>query len=368
MLAMNQKQVGLLYTSDEKLPAQDTKVVLRSHDYLSPLSGSKNTSSMHLFSPCSTWTNARGEYVFVINSSFSAGSYIIEAADNNGNCALIDSIAVGITIIENNSDLILPEDTLKPGSRIEGKINISQDSVNFIVCIPGLDRYSNVSNDGTFTFENIPEGNLRLFVKNVKTEQPSSATVVVKTVANQTIIVDTFPPIKNDFDLHLSSNGNGKINGKSGSTDTTIASGTPFTVAAVPNADYYFQSWHLSEGAAVIADTLSATTTITLNSGIAEIRAVFGTTPQPQNITIQKYLLMLTTTGRGNVEGPDSLEKGVSGTIKATPDIDWYFVNWKVVEGTAVITDPTSATTTVILTGGTAQIDAVFSTSPGTGN
>jgi hypothetical protein len=56
-------------------------------------------------------------------------------------------------------------------------------------------------------------------------------------------------------------------------------SGIPFSVTAVANADYYFRSWHIVEGSAVIGDTLSATTTITPSYRIAVIEAIFSSTP-----------------------------------------------------------------------------------------
>jgi hypothetical protein len=72
--------------------------------------------------------------------------------------------------------------------------------------------------------------------------------------------------------LALTSSGNGKI---SGPDSVVLPSGTPYTIAAIPDPGYHFAAWRVLSGNAKIADSLTDTTAVILGNGNAAIRGVF---------------------------------------------------------------------------------------------
>ena len=78
--------------------------------------------------------------------------------------------------------------------------------------------------------------------------------------------------------------------------------------------------------------------------------------------TVKKYNLTIETpvNGTTNLSGIVSVDSAVAKSITATPSTGYKFKCWRVVSGTAQITDTTLATTTVTLTKGNATIKAVF--------
>lgn len=344
------KIVGHLYTSGGSEPARDANVILRSRDYLSPSYKTGINASKEKIVPCSTFTDASGEYEFDVGSSFPAGTYIIEASDKKGNCAVVDSIDVNNSFVESKSELAVPEGTLKPGSTISGKISNNYVNGEMVVCIFGLDRYTKVNEDGTFTFDNVPEGKLSLYMEEISSGEPYSDTVGVNTISSKTVSVETTIAASMRYALKTEVSGSGEIN-----VPDSVYKGEIDTIRAVASAKWYFQRWNIASGTAIIADPFLSTTTIILNDGPAVIQAVFST---------YRYALTVETTEGGEASGPDSLYQGVIGNISAIPNADWYFIKWTVSSGFAVFGDSTKPATSIIINDADTKVKAVFSTTP----
>ena len=139
--------------------------------------------------------------------------------------------------------------------------------------------------------------------------------------------------------------------------DVMFGDGANINVNAIPNADYHFVNWTqiCGSGAVVFGDPTSATTTVTVTGGDAAIQA---------NFAINQYALTVNSDGNGSItsSGNTTVNNGAATSITATPNADYHFVNWTQIggSGTVVFGDPTSATTTVTITGGDAVIQANF--------
>ncbi len=130
-----------------------------------------------------------------------------------------------------------------------------------------------------------------------------------------------------------------------------VAPGKAINISATPYAGYSFVNWTTISGPAIIANPNGASTTVTLTVGDAAIQA---------NLSVLQYTLTVNFVGTGTTTpfGPVSVDYGAQTSITATTT--GTFVNWTVASGTATIAAPTSATTTVTLTSGSATIQANF--------
>ncbi len=153
------------------------------------------------------------------------------------------------------------------------------------------------------------------------------------------------------YSLNVTNDGNGTT---TPSGIVTVNHGAATAINAIPATGYLFTGWTVTSGTASIANPSSAATTITLTSGNASIRASFSA---------QAYILTVSDDGNGTTvpTGPVSVAHGAATTIAATPATGFQFTGWTVTSGTASITNPSSATTTVTLTSGNASIQADFS-------
>jgi hypothetical protein len=152
------------------------------------------------------------------------------------------------------------------------------------------------------------------------------------------------------YSLTMSDDGNG-ITTPTGTI--TVNHGTATLIAATAHTGYVFRNWSITSGIATIGDTLSASTSVTLNSGDATIRA---------NFTLRSYTLTMSNDGHGSTSptGTVSVIHGATTEISATPAPGYHFLNWTVTSGTATISNPTVSSTTVTLTSGNATIRANF--------
>ncbi len=148
--------------------------------------------------------------------------------------------------------------------------------------------------------------------------------------------------------------------GTSGASTTpsgtvTVEHGVGENITATPPTGYSFDGWTVTSGTANFADAADPTTTVTLTSGNASIRA---------NFIINTYQLTVGTDGTLGVsttpDGTVSVDHGVSTNISATTPAGYSFDSWTVTSGTASIADDTDPTTTVTLTSGNASIQANF--------
>jgi hypothetical protein len=152
------------------------------------------------------------------------------------------------------------------------------------------------------------------------------------------------------YSLTINNDGNGTT---TPSGTVTVNHGTATVIAASPASGYVFRSWSITSGTAIIADTLSASTSVTLNSGNATLRA---------NFTLRTYTLSITNDGHGTTSptGPVTVIHGTATAISAAAVSGYYFLNWTVTSGTATIANPAAAATTITLTSGNATIRANF--------
>ncbi|MBN1578831.1 MAG: hypothetical protein JW913_19885 [Chitinispirillaceae bacterium] len=157
----------------------------------------------------------------------------------------------------------------------------------------------------------------------------------------------------NQYTLTVNNNGHGTT---SPSGAVTVTAGVARSVSATAASGYQFSNWTVTSGTATIANANSASTTVTLWSANATVRA---------NFTAVNYTLTVTNDGNGttNPSGTVTVTHGVAQSISATAASGYQFSSWTVTSGTATIVDPSSASTTVTLTGGNATIRANFAVS-----
>ncbi len=152
------------------------------------------------------------------------------------------------------------------------------------------------------------------------------------------------------YSLTMSSDGNGTT---APTGTVTVSHGAATPISATAASGYVFRSWSVTSGTAIIADSLSDSTTVRLASGNATLRA---------NFTLQTYSLTMSNDGHGTTlpTGTVTVNHGAATQITATAASGYFFLNWTVTSGTAVIANAASAVTTVTLTGGNATIRANF--------
>jgi hypothetical protein len=177
---------------------------------------------------------------------------------------------------------------------------------------------------------------------------PSSASTTVTLTSGNATIRANFTALT--YSLTMSNDGHGTT---TPSGTVTVNHGVATSISATPSTGYQFLNWTVTSGTASIASPSSASTTVTLTSGNATIRA---------NFTTLTYSLTMTNDGNGTTtpSGTITVNHGAATSISATPSSGWSFANWTVTSGTASIASPSSATTTVTLTSGNATIRANF--------
>ena len=131
----------------------------------------------------------------------------------------------------------------------------------------------------------------------------------------------------NSYDLTLVEALGGSVSGAG-----TFDHGSTPTITATPNTGYFFTGW---TGTGV-TDPNASTTTVNMT----ETRTLSA------SFSINSYLLTLPQTLGGSVSGGGTFDHGSTPTITATPNNGYSFTGWT---GDGV-TDPTSATTSVLMT------------------
>ncbi len=154
------------------------------------------------------------------------------------------------------------------------------------------------------------------------------------------------------FNLTIETDGHGKTD-PAGLVE--VNKGVSLDILAEPNNGYSFKSWEVVSGTGVIfGSQTSADTTVTLNESDATIKA---------NFTADQYILSVTHSGSGSTvpAGASIVDHGETVDITATPETGWDFHSWVIESGSAVaFGNASSASTTVILSGGDATISAEF--------
>lgn len=154
-----------------------------------------------------------------------------------------------------------------------------------------------------------------------------------------------------NYSLTVSNDGHGST---TPTGTSTVNYGVPTQIAATPSSGYQFSGWTVTNGNATIANSASASTTITLTSSDAAVRA---------NFIPATYSLTMSNDGHGSTTPPGTviLNYNEATSIIAIPSSGYQFSSWTVTSGTASIANSASASTTVILTSGNATVRANFS-------
>ncbi len=178
-----------------------------------------------------------------------------------------------------------------------------------------------------------------------------SATIAAPNETQTSVVVTSAAEIKATFapsryNLTVSDTGEGSVEGSD-----SVFHGVAHTIIATPDTGRIFFRWEVTEGSAIITDSASATTTVTLVSGDATVRAIF---------TKDIYRLTVTTDGHGTTTGSENVAHGTPVTISARPDTGYHFTGWQVTEGSATVADSTADTTLVTLESGNATVSAAF--------
>jgi uncharacterized protein (TIGR02145 family)/uncharacterized repeat protein (TIGR02543 family) len=134
-----------------------------------------------------------------------------------------------------------------------------------------------------------------------------------------------------------------------------VTYGIPTVITSAPIAGYDFVNWTITAGKVAIADSTSASTTITLTAGDATVKA---------NFAIKTYQLTVNAAAGGTITAPTkslvTIEHNVATTVKATPDAGYNFKSWTIENGSPAIASRATASTTITLTSGDAAVTANF--------
>jgi uncharacterized protein (TIGR02145 family)/uncharacterized repeat protein (TIGR02543 family) len=131
-----------------------------------------------------------------------------------------------------------------------------------------------------------------------------------------------------------------------------VSHGVATAINATSNVGYEFVIWNVTSGTGVtIGDVNSASTTVTLTNGDANVRA---------NFQLKTYTLTTVGGAGGTATGGGQVTHGVAQAIIATANNGYGFVNWTTSSAGVTFANANSASTTVTLTSGAATIQANF--------
>jgi len=198
----NAQIAGLLVHEDGK-PAVNVNVSVRPADTLADITGFDLLQKVAAADIFTTTTNDTGAYT-IDSGALNPGIYVIEGDDGEGNLVLIDSVVV----LDAESQITVPEDTLKPAGALKGIIVLSEggDPKGVLALVFGIDRIIRVNNDGSFKFEGLAEAEYDLrFIPTIAAGQYGILdTLRVGVVSADTTDLDTLelpfegiPTVKN---------------------------------------------------------------------------------------------------------------------------------------------------------------------------
>lgn len=158
------------------IPASGSSVHLRPVDYISKPTASE---SMVTFKT-DTITDSEGR--FTING-LKPGTYCVEVQDIRNTVLFtfsidsIDTVDLGI-------------DSLYPFATLNGSIDtIGIGKKQLFAQIRGLERLARVNNDGSFVFDDLPEGFLDVVISDSASSKPSKEVLNVNTISGDTLSV-----------------------------------------------------------------------------------------------------------------------------------------------------------------------------------
>jgi len=179
-------------------------------------------------------------------------------------------------------------------------------------------------------------------------DQDASSTTVRLTSGDATVQADF--NLK-QYTLTVNSSIGGSTNP---SGNTTVNHGTTKSISATASTGYEFDEWTVESGSATFGNSNNASTTVTLTSGNATIKAGF---------LLKTYTLTVNNDGNGttNPNGGNTVTHGVAKAISASAGSEEYmFKRWSVTSGSPTIGDASESSTNVTLTQGNATIKAEF--------
>lgn len=342
---VDNKVAGVIYETCGE-PASQAIVVLRPEDYLSEMKTLAKKTDDDVSAVCSTFTDANGFFTFDLPDDFSSGTYSVEAVSEDGKRFLfINSVPLDSQLLYGESYCFIDTPDYSPilqtPAIITGTIvstgSVAQEST---VRVYGLDRSTTINKDGSFTLDNIPVGEVRLYVTFSKTGNQMGNTIEVKTESGKTTSLDTLYQLS-----YLSFEGDTVP-----ATPQLFRSGESITAPEPPkNKGYEFISWATSDDGST--DIYAPGDTLILSEST---RILY---PQWNRIY---YRLQLSTSGKGSASVPDSVGHGIPTMIIANPEEGEEFLKWKVLVGSVSFADSTTAITEITLTSGDAFVQAVF--------
>lgn len=133
-----------------------------------------------------TLTSDSGIYYI---DSVDSGTYVVQAADNDSNAVLIDSVVV--THLDSLVDL--GTDTLEPVGAIKAVVKLSEggDPRKVFILAFGTDRYALPDANGVFTFGNLAEGTYKLRLISSLDDYAVLDTAGVLVISDSTTDLDT---------------------------------------------------------------------------------------------------------------------------------------------------------------------------------
>jgi uncharacterized repeat protein (TIGR02543 family) len=164
-----------------------------------------------------------------------------------------------------------------------------------------------------------------------------------------------------EYTLTANSAGNGGVrigtSGGYGSSDTaTVNHGIAQTIQANPDTGYIFNQWNITSGTGTIADSGSASTTVTLENGNAAATASF---------TLKTYELTVNAGSHGTITAPSpttkTVDHGSPTTITAVADTGYSFDQWTTSASGVSFGNVNASNTTVTLTSEDAIVNATWS-------
>ncbi len=187
------------------IPVAGARVVLRPHDYLPEPWNLAKVRARGPSSVCSTTTDPRGRFYFTNGDSLLPALYALEATSADGMTALfIDSLLLDSAFIFSATWLAVdtPEYSmaLAPVAGIHGVVRLPErGEVRGAVQVYGLGRSVQLHDDGTYSIESLPPGNLRLRFAIASGDSVLNGTFAVKTTPGEEATADTLVIIPVDL-------------------------------------------------------------------------------------------------------------------------------------------------------------------------
>lgn len=189
---------GRIYNQDGT-PAENAAVFLRPYNYL-PIQTALAKRMAHPTSlTYSAITDMHGDFIIKVDST-AVGQFVIEAVSQNKDAYLLNqNITIDEYFIDTKTwiDISPPKykNRLQPPCTISESPEKPDSAFEGSVYVFGLDVYTSVQQDGSFTLANVPEGRLRILIQYILLNgsiQNDTMTVTAKPQTTE-LISDSIP-------------------------------------------------------------------------------------------------------------------------------------------------------------------------------